>query len=144
MDSVRHYRKDITDGKLKAQVAGFIGQEAMHSKEHEAWNEMGVKFGYPTDKLDKSLGKLLGLVQKRTPKIFQLAATVCLEHYTAIIAEQLLNHLGRGRFTGYSAGSRPTGRVNPNAVQALERRGVARSKVPVCFQLLGELLIELC
>lgn len=90
VDSVRHYRKDITDGKLKAQVAGFIGQEAMHSKEHEAWNEMGVKFGYPTDKLDKSLGKLLGLVQKRTPKIFQLAATVCLEHYTAIIAEQLL------------------------------------------------------
>jgi uncharacterized protein len=90
VDSVRHYRKDITEAKLKAQVAGFIGQEAMHSKEHEAWNEMGVKFGYPTDKLDKSLGKLLGLVQKRTPKIFQLAATVCLEHYTAIIAEQLL------------------------------------------------------
>ncbi len=86
VDSVRHYRKDITDPKLKAQVAGFIGQEAMHSKEHEAWNEMGVKFGYPTDKLDKTLGKLLGLVQKRTPKIFQLAATVCLEHYTAIIA----------------------------------------------------------
>ena len=90
VDSVRHYRKEVTDAKLKAQVAGFIGQEAMHSKEHEAWNEMGVKFGYPTDKLDKSLGKLLGLVQKRTPKIFQLAATVCLEHYTAIIAEQLL------------------------------------------------------
>ena len=43
----------------------------------------------------------------------------------SIIAEQLLNHLGRGRFTGYSAGSRPTGRVNPNAVQALERRGIA-------------------
>ena len=63
VDSVRHYRKEVTDAKLKAQVAGFIGQEAMHSKEHEAWNEMGVKFGYPTDKLDKSLGKLLGLVQ---------------------------------------------------------------------------------
>ena len=43
----------------------------------------------------------------------------------SIIAEQLLNHLGRGRFTGYSAGSHPTGRVNPNAVQALDRHGVA-------------------
>ena len=42
VDSVRHYRKEVTDAKLKAQVAGFIGQEAMHSKEHEAWNEMGV------------------------------------------------------------------------------------------------------
>lgn len=40
------------------------------------------------------------------------------------LAEQLLNHLGQGRFVGYSAGSQPTGRVNPYAVQALERRGV--------------------
>ncbi len=40
------------------------------------------------------------------------------------LAEQLLNHLGRGRFIGYSAGSHPTGLVNPHAVQALERHGV--------------------
>ncbi len=40
------------------------------------------------------------------------------------LAEQLLNHLGQGRFVGFSAGSTPTGQVNPNAVQALERRGV--------------------
>ncbi|MCG8391760.1 MAG: metal-dependent hydrolase [Pseudomonadales bacterium] len=90
VQAVRHYRKDITDPTLKAQVAGFIGQEAMHSKEHEAWNELGQKFGYPTHRLDKSLGKLLGAVKKYTPKIFQLSATVSLEHYTAIIAEQLL------------------------------------------------------
>lgn len=91
VDAVRHYRKEVADDPtLKAQVSGFIGQEAMHSKEHEAWNEMGLRFGYPTDKLDKSLGKLLGLVRKVAPPTFQLAATVCLEHYTAIIAEQLL------------------------------------------------------
>jgi len=42
----------------------------------------------------------------------------------SIIAEQLLNHLGGGRFTGYSAGSHPAGQVNPNAVRALERRGI--------------------
>ena len=86
VQAVRHFRKDITDPTLKAQVAGFIGQEAMHSKEHEAWNELGQKFGYPTEKLDKTLGKLLGGVKKFTPKIFQLSATVSLEHYTAIIA----------------------------------------------------------
>jgi arsenate reductase len=40
------------------------------------------------------------------------------------LAEQLLNHLGQGRFVGYSAGSTPTGRVNPHAVLALQRRGV--------------------
>jgi len=42
----------------------------------------------------------------------------------SIIAEALLNHLGRGRFAGFSAGSHPAGQVNPNAIQALERRGV--------------------
>jgi len=40
------------------------------------------------------------------------------------LAEQLLNHLGKGRYIAYSAGSTPTGLVNPYAIKALERRGV--------------------
>ncbi|MGO4611605.1 metal-dependent hydrolase, partial [Variovorax sp. 2RAF20] len=34
MDSVRHYRDQLTDPELKRAVAGFIGQEAMHTREH--------------------------------------------------------------------------------------------------------------
>ncbi|PTQ91107.1 metal-dependent hydrolase [Agitococcus lubricus] len=90
VESVRAYREQITDPILKAQVSGFIGQEAMHSKEHQAFNDMATRLGYPVDKLDKTLAKLLHFGQKALPKSVQLSITVSLEHYTAIIAEMLL------------------------------------------------------
>jgi arsenate reductase len=50
----------------------------------------------------------------------------------SILAEALLNHWGRGRFRAFSAGSFPTGRVNPFALDLLRRMGIdagwARSK----------------
>ena len=50
----------------------------------------------------------------------------------SILAEAFLNFRGRGQFHAFSAGSHPTGRVNPLALELLERCGVpadgARSK----------------
>ena len=50
----------------------------------------------------------------------------------SILAEALLNDLGKGRFRAYSAGSHPTGTVNPFALERLEKEGIpvegARSK----------------
>jgi arsenate reductase (thioredoxin) len=38
----------------------------------------------------------------------------------SILAEALVNHWGRGRFVGYSAGSAPKGKVHPIALELLE------------------------
>jgi arsenate reductase len=42
----------------------------------------------------------------------------------SILGEALLNHLGKGRFRAWSAGSHPTGTVNPLALETLRRMAV--------------------
>jgi arsenate reductase len=43
----------------------------------------------------------------------------------SIMAEALLNHKGKGRFTAFSAGSHPTGLPRPGALQQIESAGIA-------------------
>ena len=51
--SVRRFREEITDPELKRQVAGFIGQEAMHGRQHRAFNDRLAELGYPTKQVDR-------------------------------------------------------------------------------------------
>lgn len=50
----------------------------------------------------------------------------------SVIAEGLINHLGKGRYTAASAGSQPAGYVHPKSIEILKRHsiemGEARSK----------------
>jgi arsenate reductase len=43
----------------------------------------------------------------------------------SIMAERLLEHWGKGKFKTFSAGSYPTGKVNPFAIQTLTARGLS-------------------
>jgi arsenate reductase (thioredoxin) len=43
----------------------------------------------------------------------------------SIMAEALLNHKGKGKFAGHSAGSHPTGKVRPEALKQIESSGIS-------------------
>jgi len=88
MDSVRYYR-DAVPEELRAQIKGFVGQEAVHSREHAAFNELATQSGYDVAPLEGRAKRYLGFGRKRS-RIEQLAATVSLEHFTAILAHALL------------------------------------------------------
>jgi uncharacterized protein len=89
--SVRHYRDRITDPDLKRQVAGFIGQEATHGREHRALNDRLSQLGYPTKTFERLTRRGLTLRERVAPPISNLAATAALEHFTATFAQLLLS-----------------------------------------------------
>lgn len=91
IQSVRNYRDRITDPELQKAVTAFIGQEAMHGREHEEYNEALFARVPQAAEFEKRVARLLGFVQKRLPRSTQLSATIALEHFTAILADALLN-----------------------------------------------------
>lgn len=105
IDSVRQYRDLVQDEELKKAVTAFIGQEAMHGREHEEYNAHVAKAGVPLQAQERFVDNLLKTIQKTTPNAFQLANTVALEHLTAILADGLLSlpQLMEGADPGYKA-----------------------------------------
>jgi hypothetical protein len=88
VESVRAFREG-TPPKLAAEIKAFTTQEAMHSREHDAFNRRAADAGYDLTKLEKRVGERLAISRTRPP-IASLAATMALEHFTAILAHELL------------------------------------------------------
>jgi hypothetical protein len=90
IDAVRAYRDRITDPELQKAVTAFIGQEAMHGREHDEYNEALYAAVPEARDMERTVSRLLDTLKKRTPVAWRLSATIALEHYTAIMADGLL------------------------------------------------------
>ena len=88
--SVRHHSERITDPVLQKQVAGFVGQEVTHGREHRALNERLQEMGFATRRVDRIVKKSLARAERVLSPLECLAMTAALEHYTAALAETLL------------------------------------------------------
>jgi predicted metal-dependent hydrolase len=119
VESVRAFR-DGAPPKLADEIKGFTTQEAIHSREHLAFNRRAADAGYDLDPLEAQVVKRLDLTRTKPP-IVSLAATMALEHFTAILAHELLadpRHLADADDDGARL-------WRWHAVEEIEHKGVA-------------------
>lgn len=119
VESVRKFREG-TDPKLAAEIKAFVTQEVMHSREHVQFNKRALDAGYDLKALEDQVDYRLDITRAKPP-IVSLAATMCLEHFTAILAHELLRdprHLAR-------ADAESGAMWRWHAVEEIEHKGVA-------------------
>lgn len=88
VESVRAFREGAPP-KLANEIGAFTTQEAIHSREHDAFNKRATDSGYDLTMLEAQVARRLSVTSGKPP-IVSLAATMALEHFTAILAHQLL------------------------------------------------------
>lgn len=76
--SVRDSKGRIKDPELLAQVAGFIGQEVTHGREHRDLNDRLAEMGYRSNAVDRHIRRLLGLTERIQSRKQRLAVTAAL------------------------------------------------------------------
>jgi uncharacterized protein len=92
IESARYFKDQLANNpKLLEELQGFIGQEAMHGREHRVLNAKIEEAGYPAERLEAESMKLLRKASGKNP-LRKLAATCALEHFTAILADVLLRN----------------------------------------------------
>jgi len=119
VESVRHFREGAS-AKLAAEIKAFVTQEVMHSREHVAFNKRAHEAGYDLTPLEDQVDVRLDLVRSKPP-IASLAATMALEHFTAILAHELLKdprHLAK-------ADPESAALWRWHAIEEIEHKGVA-------------------
>ncbi|CAH0497484.1 hypothetical protein NVSP9465_02546 [Novosphingobium sp. CECT 9465] len=119
IESIKAHREGAPP-KLEAEIRVFIKQEINHTREHVAFNRAAEAAGYDIAKIDRRVEEMLALTKDR-PVIVNLAATMALEHYTAMMAHEFLAN--PAHFAG--AETEPADMWRWHAIEEIEHKGVA-------------------
>ncbi|MEL7490722.1 MAG: metal-dependent hydrolase [Pseudomonadota bacterium] len=89
--SVMAFRSNIDSQSLIDDIAGFKTQEAIHTREHQNYNDQLRSLGYDVDGLEKAQKNTLDWFENSFGRKRNLAITACMEHFTSILAEAVLS-----------------------------------------------------
>ncbi len=88
IEAVKAHRDGVPP-KLAGEIRAFVQQEVIHSREHVVFNRKIAETGYDLSPLQADVDHIMTLIKER-PAIINLAATIALEHYTAVLAQLFL------------------------------------------------------
>ncbi len=92
IDTARYHRKFLKDPELKRRVTALIGQEAIHSKVHDEFNDTLEEYRYPLNLYRWLAQQVFDYGFNRMPNRLQLSMMAGIEHYTAVIAQYMMEH----------------------------------------------------
>jgi predicted metal-dependent hydrolase len=90
IESVKSFR-DGAPPKLEADIRAFVKQEINHTREHIVFNNLAEESGYDVAFIDRRVKEMLEMLDGR-PKFLDLASTMALEHFTAMLGHELLKN----------------------------------------------------
>lgn len=91
IESVKAHKHLVADEQLLQDIARFCAQEGIHAREHDRYNAMLRRQGYPVEALEARVERVLARARRVLPRRAWLSATAALEHFTATMANELLD-----------------------------------------------------
>lgn len=92
IETARYHRDLIQDPILKQRITALIGQEALHSKVHNEYNDAMIPHNHPVTFYRFLAEKVFEYSFLKFPQPLKLSMMAGIEHFTAVLAEYMMKH----------------------------------------------------
>lgn len=92
IETARYHRDFIKDPILKQRLTSLIGQEAIHSKLHDEYNDIMIPNHIPVRLYRFLAEQVFNHTFLKFPQPLKLSMMAGIEHFTAVLAEFMMKH----------------------------------------------------